>query len=132
MNAKVKDAIAVTKHVTFPVWVFARAAAADGDGTLWFNNFGGGPHLTRRQRIEVEAVLDRLRREIRAGKIPRGRAVVGWGGVAGVRPSHAVDTGDRAAMESWFNRAFVTILSGDELSDPAAASAVDVKGRRHG
>jgi hypothetical protein len=112
--------------VVFPVWVFRRGAEVGGDAALWYNNFGR-PCLKRRQRIEVEAVLDRLRRAIHAGGIPLGGAAVGWPGVVGVRPPNAADTTDPAVMRAWFRRTFVIVLPWDEIVEPAAVSTFDVK-----
>ena len=108
----------MTEHAVFPVWVFRRGAEAGGDATLWCNNFGR-PRLTRGQRIEMNSMLNRLRREIRAGRLPPGRTAVGWGGVSGVQPPHAADTTDPAAMRLWFARAFVVVLSCDEMAERA-------------
>jgi hypothetical protein len=113
----------VSEQPTFPVWVFKRGAEVDGDCCLWYNNFGR-PCLTRRQRIEAEAIVDRLRREIRVGRLKRGAGCVGWGGSGGARPFNAVDTADAAAMRPWFKRAFVIVLSCDEMADLAAISTV--------
>jgi hypothetical protein len=113
----------MTERAVFPVWVFRRDAEVGGDAALWYNNFGR-PCLRQRQRTEVKATLDRLRRAISAGEIPLGGAAVGWPGVAGARPPNGADTTDRAVMKPWFKRAFVIILPWDEIAD--------VKGRRHG
>jgi hypothetical protein len=111
----------VTDHVVYPVWIFRRGAEVDGDSALWFNNFGR-PCLKRRERIEVEAVLARLRRAIRDGRILPGSACVGWPGVAGVRPAHGADTNNPKVMRSWFARAFVVVLTSDEIAEPAAVA----------
>jgi hypothetical protein len=89
-------------RVVFPVWVFRRGAG--DDATLWFNTFGR-PRPMRRQRIEIASILERLRRDIRAGRIPLGGAAVGWGGASGARPPHAADTSNPAVMRFWFKRA---------------------------
>ena len=96
----------------------AAAAEAGGDATLWYNVFGLH-RPTRRQRIEIASVLEQLRCKIRDGRIPLGGSVVGWPGVAGIRPPHAADTTDAAVMGPWFGRAHVIVLSWDEMAAPA-------------
>jgi hypothetical protein len=113
---------------TYPVWIFRRGEAAEDDSALWFNAFGK-PCLKRRQRIEIAWILDRLRREIRAGRLPPGSAAVGWPGVSGARPSNGVNTSDAAAMKPWFQRTYCIVLSCDELAAPAGVSAVAVNDR---
>jgi hypothetical protein len=62
----------MTERAVFPVWVLRRDAKVGGDGVLWYNNFGC-PRLTQRERTEVKATLDRLRRAISAGRDPAWR-----------------------------------------------------------
>ena len=121
----------MTEHPVYPVWIFKRGAEVDDNSALWFNNFDR-PCLKRRQRLEVERVLARVRYAIRDGRLPLGRAIVGWPGVAGARPLHAVDTSDRAAMKPWFARTYCVVMTPDEMADPAAVSALIMKGRHHG
>jgi hypothetical protein len=119
----------VTEHGVFPVWVFRAASEVGGDCALWYNNFSR-PCLKRRQRVEVEAIVNRLRRQIRDGHFPPGRAVVGWPGRAGLRPPNGVDTNDAAAMRPWFRKAFTLVMTPDELADPNAVADLLMKGRR--
>jgi hypothetical protein len=109
-------------RLVFPVWVFRRGAEAGDDAVFWFNVFGR-PSPDRRQKIEIRSVLERLRRDIRAGRIPLGGAAVGWGGASGARPPHAADTSNSVVMRPWYSRAFTVVLSCDEISEPARVAA---------